>query len=199
MSEFEHVVQVETDGVEYRAVCSCGWAGEWRPDDLAAGEDVEDHRQVVVDPIDVEAVGFARFMTGLLDLQDDLGAASLWLAEHWSVDLPVPRWFGNGGDDGDRPAFRVHVYCEAGELARVAELLGVAVTEEPTADESGNRYRRAQRAFGRVLIEGYTSAQTQCRSCWQRFDGEACPNCGQRADATGTLELSSYGTVAVAS
>jgi hypothetical protein len=198
VNDFEHVVQVETDGFEYRAACSCGWGGEWRPDDLAATDDVEDHREVVTDPLDVEAAGFDQFMTGLLDLQDDLTATAMWLAEHWSADLPVPGWYGSGREDGDGPAFRVLAYCEPDDLDRAAGLLGVEVVEEPEIDRYGDRYRRAIRRFGRVEVEAYTSAQTRCGSCWQRFDGEACPNCGQRADATGTVELSSYDTAAVA-
>jgi hypothetical protein len=199
VNDFEHVAEIETDCVEYRAACSCGWTGEWRPDDLAATDDAEDHREVVTDRLDGPPVGFDRFMSGLLDLQDDLAAAAMWLAEHWSADLPVPGWYTSGREAGAGPAFLVLAYCVPDDLARAAELLGAEVVEDPCPDVNGNRYRRAQRAFGRVLIEGYTSAQTECRGCWQRFDGEACPNCGQRADATGAVELSSYGIVAAAS
>ena len=34
--------------------------------------------------------GLDRLMSELLDLQDDLARAVMWLAEHWSADLPAP-------------------------------------------------------------------------------------------------------------
>ncbi len=41
-------------------------------------------------------------MSGLLDLQDDLADAVMWLAENWSADLPVPCYGWADSGDGDR-------------------------------------------------------------------------------------------------
>lgn len=179
----------------YRAECSCGWVSDdYGEDDAEAEAAGVDHREVAVGPPD----RFDRFMSGLLDVQDDIAAAVVWLAENWGAGLPVPRWYGDGAEDSDRPAIRVQVYCDLWEMAAVSGVLGVEVIEDTTPDTRGNRYRRARRAFGRVLIEAFTAAPTVCGGCGHGFDGERCPTCGQRADAAGTVELAGYDT-AVAS
>ena len=73
------------DGQRLRAECSCGWSGDWRDDGAMAEADGDDHREVAVGPGD----GLDRLMGELLDLQDDLARAVMWLAEHWSADLPA--------------------------------------------------------------------------------------------------------------
>lgn len=193
-NDVEHVVQVVTDGFEYRAECSCGWVSEWSGYDDEAERAAEDHREVVVDSSPaVEPEGFDRFMSGLLDLQDDLVAASMWLVEHWSADLPVPGWLANGSDyDHERPAFRVTAYCyESADLDRAAELLGVEVVEDPAPDTRGNRYRRATRRFGRVEVEAFTALATTCSECSAEFTGAHCPGCYDPPEATRALLLAS--------
>src|SRR5688500_963727 len=107
MTDLEHYVQTFTDGTCHRAECPCGWTSGWYGYQEEAEWAGEDHREVVIDAEPAERPeGFDRFMSGLLDLQDDLVAASMWLVEHWSADLPVPGWSANGADyDHKRPAF----------------------------------------------------------------------------------------------
>jgi hypothetical protein len=189
-NETEHVVQVVTDGDRYRAECPCGWVSEWFGYDDEAEWAAEDHREVAIDTGPAaRPEGFDRFMSGLLDLQDDLVAVSLWLAEHWRADLPVPGWLANGSDDDyDRPAFRVSAYCrERADLARAAELLGVTVVEDPARDGRGNRYRRATRHFGRVVVEAFTAVSATCSECGAEFTGDHCPGCYDPPEATRTL------------
>jgi hypothetical protein len=150
-----HLVRVESDGYEFLAECSCGWASDWyaTPEaaDLAGGEHVEG----AVGPPDV----MDGFMSGLLDLQDDLAAAVIWLAENWSAHLPGLGWFANGGDrDIARPAVTVLAYCDPGELITAAGVLGAAPTDDPPNDDGHTRYRRASRDFGRVRIQAYAKA-----------------------------------------
>ena len=195
-TDVEHVVEVVTDedGYRYRAECSCGWASDWLPYDDEAEWAAEDHREVAIDPEPAgRPEGFDRFMSGLLDVQDDLLAASMWLAEHWSADLPVPGWFSNGDDHDDkRPAFQVRVYClNARELTRAAEALDVAVVDDPAPDGCGNRYRRAIRRFGRVEVEAFTSLATTCTECGAEFTGGHCPGCYDPAHAGRTLRFAS--------
>src|SRR5688572_18356382 len=97
MIELTHLVVVtyDDDGparLRFRAECSCGWSGPWHDDNALAEMDGEDHRGMALGPAD----GLDRLISGLLDLQDDLARAVMWLAEHWSADLPVPRSRGFG-------------------------------------------------------------------------------------------------------
>jgi hypothetical protein len=92
-------------------------------------------------------------MSGLLDLQDDLAATVLWLAENWSAHLPQLRWSANGDDrDTSRPAVRVLGGCDPGELAAAATVLGSVPVDDPPT-HPGVRFRRAVRDIGRVRIE----------------------------------------------
>jgi hypothetical protein len=192
MTDLEHYVQTFTDGTRYRAECPCGFTSEWFGDQEEAESAAEDHREVVIDTEPAgRPEGFDRFMSGLLDLQDDLVAAALWLAEHWTADLPVPGWLANGSDyDDKRAAFRVSAYCsERADLARAAELLGVGVVEDPARDGRGNRYRRATRRFGRVEVEAYTAVSATCTECGAEFTGDHCPGCYDPPELTRTLLL----------
>jgi hypothetical protein len=179
--ELAHVVEVVSNGGDYRAECSCGWASDWwAGDDVAEAAGV-DHLEVVWPP----GAGFERFMDGLLNLQDDIARAVVWLAENWSVELPVPRWYGTG--DGERPGevIRVLSYCHGqGELERAAELLDAPIVDDPKPDRWGCRYRRASRAFGRVVLEAYDTRPVDCAGCGTSFGGGTCPACGRRADGT---------------
>jgi hypothetical protein len=95
-------------------------------------------------------------MSGLLDLQDDLAAVVMWLAENWSVHLPELGWYATGCDtDTDRPAVRVLGYCLPDELIEAAALLGVAPVDDPDDGPHHTLYRRATRRFGRVEIQVY--------------------------------------------
>lgn len=145
------VVTYENHGprVVFRAECSCGWSGDGHEDTALAELDAEDHRSVVIDPAD----DLDATITGLLDLQDDLASVVMWLAEHWSADLPAPVSWGVGTD----PA-RVDLaaYClDPALLDRAATVLDARVVDDPAPDTGGRRYQRAARSFGRVRFEVY--------------------------------------------
>jgi hypothetical protein len=161
----------------YRAECSCGWSGDWHHEGPLAEADADDHREILIGPAD----GLDGLMSELLDLQDDLARAVMWLAEHWSADLPVPgaRAFG-----ADRARIELSAYCgTAGELTRAADVLGALLVDDPAPDSRGNRYRRATRPFGRVQLRVFRELTATCEECGAEMTGEACPTCGQRADA----------------
>jgi hypothetical protein len=148
-----HLVAVVSDGFEFLAECSCGWASDWHADTEGADAAGVEHREVAVGPPDA----MDRLMTGLLDLQDDLAATVVWLAENWSADLPSLGWYANGSDrDTDRPVLWVIGACDPDELAPAAVVLDAALTDDPPAGEGRIRYRRAARDIGRVRIEVFT-------------------------------------------
>jgi hypothetical protein len=131
----------------YRAECSCGWAGEWHDDAAMAEADGDDHREVVIGPGDE----LDELMSDLLDLQDHLAQAVMWLAEHWSADLPVPKVRGKVREPA---GIELSAYCtDADVLSRAADLLRVPVVDDPAPDLRGCRYRRAVRSFGSVTLE----------------------------------------------
>jgi hypothetical protein len=169
----------------WRAECACGWAGDWRDDPVLAEADGEDHREVAVGPDDA----LDRLVSELLDLQDDLARAVMWLAEHWSADLPVPYW--RGDNRGDQAGVEVAVYCRDAEaLERVARLLRVPLIDDETADSRGNRYRRAVRDFGKVHIGAFRWLPPGCTVCGAEVEGDTCATCGQRVDARAvTMEV----------
>jgi hypothetical protein len=155
-SEFDHLVQVvRHKALGYRGECWCGWAGVWGHDYDVADAVAADHRKVAAGP----ARGLDAALGVLLDLQDDLADALMWLAENWSSDLPVPQarpraeqW----GDGAGVPCVDLVVPCATvEELSGLAELLAAPVVTDAEAQESGHRHQRASRSFGRVHIEGY--------------------------------------------
>jgi len=157
--ELVHLVEVESFSPYddcYAAVCTCGWAGDTQRDAATAEADAEDHREVAVGlGDDPDAV-----MSELLDIQDDLARVVVWLAEHWSADLPAPTIYGCGGGPS---AARVElsVYClSPDDLACVAELLGASPVDDPAPDVKGARYRRVMRRFGRVTVTAFTALPT---------------------------------------
>jgi hypothetical protein len=160
-----------------RAECSCGWSGDWHHDGALAEADGDDHREIVIGPSD----GLDRLMGELLDLQDDLARAVIWLAEHWSADLPVPRCRGLGSENA---RVELSAYClTAGELARAADVLGVPLVDDPAPDSRGMRYRRALRRFGRVQLRVFRELAATCDECGAEVTGEVCSTCRLRADA----------------
>jgi hypothetical protein len=158
-----HLVEVESfrpyDDC-YAAVCTCGWVGDTQREPAWAEADAVDHREIAVGPgDDLDAV-----MSELLDMQDDLAGAVVWLAEHWSADLPAPTVYGAGG--GTSPArVDLSTYCASPDgLARVAELLGAPVVDDPEPNAvNGASYRRVSRRFGRVSITAFTKRPTAGR------------------------------------
>ena len=164
--DLTHPTQVVTDdrpyGLGHRAECGCGWVSDWCTNQADAEAAGVDHREVAVGPGD----GLDAVMGDLLDLQDDLAAMVVWLAENWSADLPAPVVYGrDGGGSGDpRPPTRVELsaYCfEPADLSRIAHLLGVPPTDDDQPNCYGSRYRRVRRDFGRVSLRAYTSIETE--------------------------------------
>jgi hypothetical protein len=145
-----HLVAVASDGYEFLAECACGWASHWQPTPDAAERAGTEHCAGATGPPDE----MDRLMSSLLDLQEDLAATVVWLAENWSTHLPVLGWYANGSDlDPDRPALRVLGACDPAELAPAAAVLGSALTDDSPNDRGAGRYRRAARDIGRVRIE----------------------------------------------
>jgi len=143
-----HEVATFSDGDGHRAVCSCGWASDWYADDVAAVMAGVEHPEIAVGPPD----GLDGFVGELLDLQDDLSELVMWLAEHWSADLPTPTLWGLAGTGH----VEVSVYCESrAELARVGARLGVAVGRDRRYDAEKETYWCARRRFGRVAVEAW--------------------------------------------
>jgi hypothetical protein len=149
-----HGVAVVCDGFEFVADCSCGWAGDWQasPEDAdAAGVE---HRESAIGPPDAMDV----LMSALLDLQDDLAATVMWLAENWSAQLPALGWYANGDDrHTSRPALCVVGACDPDELQPAADVLGSTPTDDPPSERGAPRFRRAARDIGRVRIEVFAS------------------------------------------
>jgi hypothetical protein len=144
-----HVVAVVSDGFEFLAECGCGWASDWQDSPQDADEAGVEHRDAAVGPPDAMDV----LMSGLLDLQDDLAATVVWLAENWSAHLPELGWMASGQDrDTTRPAVHVIGACGPDALAAAATVLGSTLTDDPPKDR-GMRCRRAVRDIGRVRIE----------------------------------------------
>jgi hypothetical protein len=145
-----HLASVVSDGYEYLAECSCGWASDWQPTPDAADGAGAEHRDGAIGPPDA----MDRLMSALLDIQDDLAATVMWLAENWSAHLPSLGWFSNGSDrDPGRPALSVLGACDPGELAAAAAVLGGPLVDDPPNDRGAVRYRRAARNIGWVRIE----------------------------------------------
>jgi hypothetical protein len=144
-----HVVAVVSDGFEFLAECGCGWASDWHPSPEAADSAGVEHRDDAVGPPDEMDL----LMSGLLDLQDDLAATVVWLAESWSAHLPALGWIASGQDrDTTRPAVYVIGACGPDALAAAATVMGSTLTDDPPKDR-GMRCRRAVRDIGRVRIE----------------------------------------------
>jgi hypothetical protein len=156
--ELDHLVQVVRHrDCGFRAECSCGWAGPWGDDQATAEVEAVEHREIAAGP----PTGLDAALSELLDLQDDLADAVMWLAENWSADLPAPyaceRSFV-GADGERRPGVALLVYCASQEeLVRVAGLLDAPMQATGTPNRYGHRWERAVRCFGRVRIDAYRS------------------------------------------
>ncbi|HEX6235990.1 MAG TPA: hypothetical protein VFZ68_02285 [Acidimicrobiales bacterium] len=154
--DLTHPVRVLHDdrlySLGHRAECGCGWTGTWRDYPADAEADAHDHREVAVGPGD----GLDGAMSELLDIQDDLASVVVWLAENWSADLPVPKvhTMASGGSIAAR--IELWVCCsDLGDLVPLAQVLGVPLVDDDTADSCGTRYRRAVRRFGRVSVQAF--------------------------------------------
>jgi hypothetical protein len=149
--ELAHRVRVQTDqrvrGLGSRAVCSCGWASGWLPSSDGATQAWAEHLDTAIVPPDA----LDQAMNVMLDLQDDLANAVVWLAENWSADLPAPGVHGGVGClyTPDVPGVRLVALCgTADELGRVATRLGSPVPD-------GGPFDVAVRDFGRVRIAAW--------------------------------------------
>jgi hypothetical protein len=128
-----HQVDTMTDGVEFQAVCACGWTSDWLEDDVAAVMAGVEHPEIAVGPPDP----LDRIIGDLLDLQDDMSeVVVVWLAENWSADLPAPGLWGSWSRMS-RP-LDLTIPCRSGEeLARVAAVLGCEVGGDSVYDVGG--------------------------------------------------------------
>jgi hypothetical protein len=143
-----HLVRAESDehkdGLRYRSVCSCGWAGAWQDKwDDAAFEGV-DHRDDAMGP----RLGIDLLCSALLRVRDDLADAVSWLAANWPSDLPAPELQGHHlGTE----RVTIEVQAETAEnLARIAVLLGVEVGADRL-----DGYVSAFRRFGSVCLSAW--------------------------------------------
>ncbi|MGH9261945.1 MAG: hypothetical protein ACRD08_18975 [Acidimicrobiales bacterium] len=157
--ELVHLVEVESHSPfddAYAAACSCGWVGDIQREAEWAHADAVEHRDQAPGPGD----GLDAVMGELLDVQDDLAAMVVWLAENWSAGLPVPTVYGRGGGAGGLgPAMvELSAYCtDPADLTRIAHLLGVSPSDDDEPNpHSGARYRNVCRSFGRVTLRAFT-------------------------------------------
>jgi hypothetical protein len=142
---------------DYVATCNCGWTGEPQDEVLAAQIDAADHRDGAAGTPDA----LDQAITDLLDLGDDLADTVIWLAEHWSADLPSPHPTATSHTIGidAKAGLRLLVYCaDSTEFSRAAQLLGAPVTVDSEPNPFGDYYRRAVRCIGRVHIHAYALA-----------------------------------------
>lgn len=135
----------------YRAVCNnqqCGWTGDWHTDQADGEDDCFDHIEVSANPPD----DLDRLLNQLLDLQDDIAQLVIWLADHWTADLPVPFLFGRR-PGRERPVVEVLVHCprDTGAVEQVAQLLNRPINH-PDHPALGPGVCRD---FGMALFEAY--------------------------------------------
>jgi hypothetical protein len=124
-SQIAHLVQVVGGRrTGYRAECRCGWASAWTSERAPAHATARRHPH----PASGAPHGPEPAIRDLLDLQDDLADAVLWLGENWAPGLPTPLVrSGVPVDAAGRPIASVSlsVRCERAEdLAWVATLVG---------------------------------------------------------------------------
>jgi hypothetical protein len=151
-----HLVEVHNDESAgdslYSAVCSCGWTGVSHDEVVWAQIEGLAHRDDV-DDLDV----MDRLMSDLLDIQENLASAVIWLAENWAAHLPDLEWHG-GRRSAPRggPAVELVAYCWPEDWADAVEVLGGPVIEDPPNADSLERYQRVRRDWGRVRLELFT-------------------------------------------
>jgi hypothetical protein len=93
-----------------------------------------------------------RLMTELLDIEDDIATAVIWIAEHWSSDLPPIRC--GTGDPFNGYVLRLSAAASThGELNHLAQLLDVPVAA--TGTYGTTVLWQAKRSFGTVLFDAY--------------------------------------------
>lgn len=120
---------------------------------------------------DEAVVRVDALVCGLLDVADDITAAIVWLAEHWSADLPAPQWSTLMVDQATpirRPVLRLRVYCSPDELDTVAALADARPVTDAEPDRLGAlvapllgrppRRRTCRRAFGTGRVELFAYA-----------------------------------------
>jgi len=108
----------------YRAECSCGWTSEWFEDQADAEDQCYDHHEVVLGPPDALDV----LITELLDIQDDLAEAVIWLADHWTAELPAPSLSPRQhGEAGPHVVTLIVTCSSADQVHQVAALTGTPV------------------------------------------------------------------------
>jgi hypothetical protein len=151
-----HLVEVHNEGSAglspYSAVCSCGWLGDSHEEPVWAQIEGLTHREDVDDPDVMD-----RLMSDLLDIQENLAAAVVWLAENWAAHLPELEWHGGRGSARrGGPAVELVAYCRPEDWAEAVEVLDGPVTEDLVPDDGLQRYQRVRREWGRVRLELFT-------------------------------------------
>jgi hypothetical protein len=106
---------------------------------------------ILTDP-DRPADHVDQVVSGLLDIQDDIAKTVMWIAQHWSTDLPPITWSTGGvPEDDTTTVLVVTARCSTVEdLERVARLLRSRVLVEPLGDL--RLVHHAWRSFGQVLF-----------------------------------------------
>jgi hypothetical protein len=154
MTELVHRAVMVTDGFEYRSECSCGWSSEWFLDDVEATEAGLEHPEIAVGPSDP----MDGLMSALLDIQEDLAAVVVWLAENWSTGLPELGWSACGDDHSpERPALRVLGYAEPAEFTAAALVVDATPYDDAATGAGQTRWRHVGRDFGRVRLDIFTA------------------------------------------
>jgi hypothetical protein len=123
--DLPHVVQtVAHRELGYRAECWCGWAGAWTSDHATADDQTAGHRAATLGPDQL-----AITLCELMDLQDDIADALMWLAESWASDLPAPRVrVRRDGRGRPMPGVALAVHCES---ANDAEWIAMLLHDAP--------------------------------------------------------------------
>lgn len=105
---------------------------------------------ITTDP-DAAVAAMDELVSCLFDIGDDINDAVVWLAEHWSADLPAPAWCSADEYRRGRPVLVLRVFCSPPDLVRIAELADVT----PTVDRprSGAARYGCARPFGTGRVE----------------------------------------------
>jgi hypothetical protein len=92
-----------------------------------------------------------ELLSALLDIEDDIGQAVMWLAEHWTLDLPKVRWH-IGNESHGRALRLLAIALDWADLRSAAGVLDAPITFH-RVDDDGEVWLAATRRFGTVHLE----------------------------------------------